>query len=304
MELKPGCRVGIDMGGTKIAGVMLGADDEILSEFRAPTPRDHYEQTVETIAIVIAEVERMAGASGTVGIGMPGSLSPVSGLVQNSNSVWLNQKPLAQDAERVIGRPLRFSNDANCFALSEAVDGAAAGARGVFGVILGTGCGGGLVFNGQIVEGPNRCGGEWGHTPLPWPSEDEFPGPTCWCGRPGCMELWLSGTGLALDHLNRTGENLPAIEVARKAPTDAAARATLDRHVSRLARGLSMMTNIFDPDMIVLGGGLSQMPHLYEEVPPLMEKWVFADEPKVRIVPPRYGDASGVRGAARLWEKT
>ncbi len=303
MQLQPGCRVGIDMGGTKIAGVMLGPDDEMLAEFRAPTPRDHYEATIETVGVVIAEVEKMAGARGTVGIGMPGSLSPVTGLVQNSNSVWLNRKPLAEDMERILGRPLRFSNDANCFALSEAADGAGAGARAVFGVILGTGCGGGLVFDGKIIDGPNRCGGEWGHTPLPWQTQEEYPGPTHWCGRVGCLELWISGTGMSRDHLERTGQDLPAIEIAALAPTDPAARETLDRHASRLARGLAMMTSIFDPDVIVLGGGLSQMPHLYREVPPLMAPYVFADHPIVNIVPPRYGDASGVRGAARLWEK-
>lgn len=300
-------RIGIDLGGTKIAVAALDASDHEIYARRIPTPREDYHATVAAIGDLVRQAEQALGLTASVGIGMPGSLSPTTGVVQNSNSVWVNGKPLAADLEANIGRPLRFANDANCFALSEAADGAAKGARSVFGVILGTGCGGGLVFDGQIIDGPRGCGGEWGHTPLPWVQADEVPGPVCWCGRPGCMELWLSGTGLYLDYLRNGGDAglaADAEQVAtRAAEGNANAAAALRRHANRLARGLSMVVNIFDPEVIVLGGGLSQLPHLYDEVPPLMRRYIFADTPTATVRPPLHGDASGVRGAARLWSK-
>jgi fructokinase len=296
-------RLGIDLGGTKIEGVALGPGDVELCRHRKPTPRDDYAGTIETIAAIIAKLEADAGARGSVGIGIPGSVSPGSGLVQNANSTWLNGRPFDRDVAARLGRPVRFANDANCFALSEAADGAGAGAASVFGVILGTGCGGGLVHGGRIVNGPRGIGGEWGHNPLPWAQADEHPGPTCWCGRAGCMETWVAGPALAADHARVTGESLVVEAIASRAGAgDPGARATLDRHASRLARGLAAMVNVFDPDMIVIGGGLSRLSHLYAELPALMAPHIFADKPDIAVGPPRWGDASGVRGAARLWD--
>jgi fructokinase len=299
-------RIGVDLGGTKIAIAAIDREGHEVYTHRILAPRDDYNATINAIGDLVRQADQHLGHTANVGIGMPGSLSPATGLVQNSNSVWLNGKPLAEDLTANIGRPLRFANDANCFALSEAVDGAGQGARSVFGVILGTGCGGGLVYNGQIVDGPRGCGGEWGHTPLPWSQPDEVPGPTCWCGRQGCMELWLSGTGLYLDYQRGGGNAAQAADAeqvaALAAKGDATAKAALERHTNRLARGLSMIVNIFDPEVIVLGGGLSKLSHLYEEAPPLMRRYIFADNPDAIVRPPVHGDASGVRGAARLWE--
>ncbi|MEJ8573415.1 ROK family protein [Microbaculum marinum] len=295
-------RLGIDLGGTKIAGIAFDRSDRILAETRRDSPRNDYDATIAAIVDTIGELESLAGARGSIGIGMPGSVSPVTGYVQNSNSVWLNGKPFAEDTQAALGRPARFCNDANCFVLSEATDGAAAGARSVFGVIMGTGCGGGIVVNGQIVDGPNGTGGEWGHVPLPWAQPDEHPGPMCWCGRPGCLEPWISGTGLERDHEAATGEVLSARDIAARAADDPGCQATLDRHQSRLARALAMIVNMIDPEVIVLGGGLSQLSHLYTGLPDAMMPFIFADAPvRADIRPPRFGDASGVRGAARLW---
>ena len=298
----PALRIGIDLGGTKIAAVALAADGEERASLRMPAPRGSYEATVRALLEVTARLEAQAAATGTVGIGLPGSIVRATGLVQGANLTWLNGRPLGHDLEQGLGRPVRLANDANCFALSEAVDGAGAGAASVFGIILGTGCGGGLVFQSRIVDGPNAIGGEWGHNPLPWSAPDEHPGPQCWCGRRGCMEMWVSGTGLAADHRGSTGEDLngEAI-VARAAAGNEAARATLARHASRLARGIAHVVNIFDPEVIVLGGGLSRLAHLYDELPGLVARHAFAAEPVVTIRPPRWGDASGVRGAAWLW---
>lgn len=298
-------RLGIDLGGTKIAGVALAPGDHVASQRRMLTPRQDYAATLQAIAEMIQELERDAGARGSVGIGVPGSLSPVTGLVQNANSTWLNGQPFARDLESHLGRRVRLANDANCFALSEATDGAGAGARSVFGAILGTGCGGGLVFESRLVDGPNSIGGEWGHNPLPWAGAGEHPGPLCWCGRHGCIEAWLSGPGLEADHARTTGSQLGCEDIASAAGSgDAAARATLARHVGRLARGLAHVVNIFDPEVIVLGGGLSKLMHLYDELPGIIGAHVFADRPRVSIKPPRWGDTSGVRGAARLWRST
>ncbi len=301
---RPALRVGIDLGGTKIAGIALASDGGVVAEVRVPAPQQDYAASIQAVGEVIAAVEAKAGAQGSIGIGMPGSISPITGRVQGSNSTWINDKPFGSDIEARVGRQVRLANDANCFALSEAVDGAGAGARSVFGIILGTGCGGGLVFEGRQVDGPNAIGGEWGHTPLPWQRPEEYPGPLCWCGRTGCMEMWASGTGLAADHLRQTGQALSGEEIAaRAAAGDAAAQASLDRHADRLARGIAMVANIFDPAVVVLGGGLSNLPHLYEQLPGLAAPYVFAAAPRITVRPPRWGDASGVRGAAWLWDR-
>jgi fructokinase len=298
-------RLGIDLGGTKIAGVVLDAGGRPLHEHRMPSPRQDYGATIRAIGQMVRVLARGAGissTSGSIGIGIPGSVAPARGLVQNANSTWLNGKPLQRDLEAHLGRPVRLANDANCFALSEAADGAGAGARGVFGVIIGTGCGGGLVRDKALIDGPRGIGGEWGHNPLPWASGDEHPSPKCWCGRAGCIETWVSGPGLEADHARSTGERIRAEEIAARASGgDAAARATLDRHSDRLARGLAHVINIFDPDVIVLGGGLSKLAHLYEVLPRLAAAHVFAEPANVVVKPPVWGDAGGVRGAAWLW---
>ncbi len=296
-------RIGIDLGGTKIEGVALAHDGAELARLRRPTPREDYAGTIGAIAGVVNELERTVGTGGAnVGVGIPGSLSPATGRIQNANSTWLNGQPLDRDLAAALGRPVRLANDANCFALSESTDGAGAGAASVFGVILGTGVGGGIVVRGQIVDGPRGTGGEWGHNPLPWAVGSEVPGPACWCGRKGCIEAWCSGPGLAADHARVTGKVLTAETIAAAAQTgDAAAVATLDRHVSRLARGLAHVANILDPHVIVLGGGLSRLAHLYDRLPALMAPHLFTDSASVDIRPPRWGDASGVRGAAWLW---
>ena len=305
-------RIGIDLGGTKIAGVGLAAEGRFTEIKRSLTPRDDYHGTLKAIIELITAIEVELGGEAQIGVGMPGSIAAKSGRVQNANSTWLNGKPFAIDLAQAMPRKLRFANDANCFALSEAVDGAGEGAQSVFGIIIGTGCGGGLVLDGQIIEGPHRIGGEWGHNPLPWAAPDEVPGPQCWCGRMGCMETWVSGPGLEADHVRHGGADLSdtqlsvtqlsVAEIAELASAgDATARATLERHADRLARGIVMVINIFDPDRIVLGGGLSNLGHLYTDLPPLITPHIFADEKSVDIRPPKHGAMSGVRGAARLW---
>jgi fructokinase len=297
-------RIGIDLGGTKIAGVVLGAGDAVRLADRRAAPQGDYDKTVRTLTHLCRQLALAAnGVPCSIGIGMPGSISPRTGLVQNANSTWLNGRPFKADLEAAFGQPVRLANDANCFALSEAADGAAVGARSVFGVILGTGCGGGLVFRNQLIDGPHAIGGEWGHNPLPWMTPDEFPGPKCWCGRLGCLETLVSGSGLAADHARVTGESLSSEDIVlRHQHGDAAAGATLERHTSRLARGLAHVVNIFDPEVIVLGGGLSKLEHLYRDVPRLIARYVLSDAPAADIRPPKWGDASGVRGAARLWD--
>ena len=295
-------RLGIDLGGTKIEGCVLAPDGSEAARQRILAPQGDYEDTLAALTGLIRDLKREAGAAVTVGIGMPGSLSPSTGLVRNANSTWLNGRPLREDLEAALGQPVRMANDANCFALSEATDGAGAGARSVFGIIIGTGCGGGLVFDGRVLEGARGIGGEWGHNPLPWAEPDEHPGPTCWCGRKGCMEMWASGTGLSGDYKRRTGELVSGHEiVARAALGEPDAKTSLDRHASRLARGLAHVINVVDPEIIVLGGGLSKLPHLYEVLPGLAAPYVFSDVPAIVIRPPKWGDASGVRGAAWLW---
>jgi fructokinase len=299
-------RLGIDLGGTKIAAVVLGPDGEVRWEQRVATPRHDYDATVEQLAALVREGERACGRSCTVGVGMPGALSPATGLVKNANSTWLNGRALRQDLERGLGREVRLANDANCLAVSEATDGAAAGARVVFGVILGTGVGGGIAIDGRVLTGANAIAGEWGHNPLPWPEDDERPGPACYCGRSGCIETFLSGPGLAAAYAQRTGADgagdvASEAVVARARSGEARARQVLDAWTSRLARALATVVNVLDPDVIVVGGGLSKLEHLYDDVPACWGRWVFSDRVDTRLVPAKFGDASGVRGAAWLW---
>ncbi|UTW53118.1 ROK family protein [bacterium SCSIO 12827] len=296
-------RAGIDLGGTKIEGLVLDHAGSVAARRRIAAPQGDYRATVEAIRGLVNDLEAMAGAAIThVGIGIPGTLSPATGLIKNANSTWLIGHPFDRDLEDALARPVRLANDANCFAVSEATDGAAEGAEMVFGVILGTGVGGGIALNGRPVTGRNAITGEWGHNPLPWPQDDERPGPGCYCGLSGCIETFLSGPALARDHLATTGENLFPPDIAARAESgDAAAGATLARYEDRLARALAIIINILDPDAIVLGGGLSNLGRLYANVPRLWGQWVFSDEVATRLVPARHGDASGVRGAAWLW---
>ena len=295
-------RIGVDLGGTKIEGVALGREGAVRGRRRIATPRHDYAGTIEAIASVVEGVESDAGGRGTVGVGIPGAISPATGLVKNANSVWLNGRPFPGDLEARLGRRVRLANDANCFALSEATDGAGAGARVVFGVILGTGTGGGLVVDGRVLTGPNAIAGEWGHNPMPWPEPDELPGPECYCGRRGCIETFLSGPGLGNDHRARTAEELPSeVIVACAAAGNRTCEETLVRYESRMARALASIINVVDPDVIVLGGGLSRLERLYANVPPRWAPYVFSDRVDTRLEAPRHGDASGVRGAAWLW---
>ncbi len=297
-------RIGIDLGGTKIAAVALDTDGTVAASRRIAAPRDDYAATLRALSGLVCAIETETGRSGSVGVGIPGSLSPRTGLLRNANSTWLNGRPLGRDLETALARPVRVANDANCLALSEARDGAGRGADTLFGVILGTGCGGGLVIGGRLHMGHHDIAGEWGHNPLPWPRGDEIPGPACWCGRQGCLEVWLSGPGLAADHARATGETLEAHEIAARATAGGAAdSATLARHADRLARGLATIVNTLDPDAIVLGGGLSNIAALYELVPPLLPRHVFSDYCEAVLLPPAHGADSGVRGAARLWDE-
>ena len=295
-------RIGVDLGGTKTEALALDAAGRVLRRERIATPRDDYDATLVAVAGLVEGIEAGLGRRGTVGIGMPGAISPATGLVKNANSTWLNGRPLREDLERRLGRPVRLANDANCFALSEAQDGSGAGLPVVFGVILGTGTGGGIVVGGRILVGRNAIAGEWGHDPLPWPRPGEWPGPDCYCGRTGCIETFLSGPGLARDHREATGEALagPAI-VARAEGGDPHAVATLARYEDRLARARAGVINLLDPDVIVLGGGLSSLHRLYRTVPQRWSAFVFSDRVDTPIRPPLHGDASGARGAAWLW---
>ncbi|WP_291987147.1 ROK family protein [Luteitalea sp.] len=295
-------RIGIDLGGTKIEALALADDGQSLHRERLPTPRHDYEGTLAAIGELVRRCEQATGATGTVGVGMPGAISPATGLVKNANSTWLNGQPFAEDLQNVLARPVRFANDANCLALSEATDGAAAGAEVVFGIILGTGVGGGLVVRGQGIIGANAVGGEWGHNMLPWPEDGEYPGPACYCGLSGCIESWLSGPAFARDFHQRTGREATAAEVLAFATAgDAQAEEAWQRYERRLARALASLINIVDPDVIVAGGGLSNVARLFEHVPQLWDRWVFSDRVDTRLVPAKFGDSSGVRGAAWLW---
>jgi fructokinase len=296
-------RIGVDLGGTKIETIALGGDGRVLAGFREASPRDEYQATVGKIVAMVEETERRAGGGpSVVGLGMPGTISPLSGRVKNANSTWLNGRPFAEDLGRALGRPLRLSNDADCFAISEATDGAGEAAPIVFGVILGTGVGGGIVVGGRLLAGADGIAGEWGHNPLPAPKDEERPGPACYCGRRGCIETWLSGPALAADHRTQTGaaSNGAAIVAAAEAG-EPAAEASLCRYEDRLGRALAHIVNILDPHVIVLGGGMSKVGRLYRNLPDAMKPHIFSDRVATRIVPPRHGDASGVRGAAWLW---
>jgi fructokinase len=292
-----GSRIGIDLGGTKIEAALLDADGRLAVRRRIATPQGDYEATLQTVAdLVTGLVPHQPDAA--VGICTPGSLSPASGLLRNSNSECLNGKPLLDDLHAYLGRPVRIANDADCLALSEASDGAAAGARSVFGVIIGTGTGGGIVVDGKLLSGPNAIAGEWGHNPLPWPQEEELPGPRCYCGKRGCIETFLSGPGLARDHGGGI-DTRAIVEAARSG--DPRAQTTMARYYDRFARALASVINILDPDVVVLGGGMGQIDSLYREVPRLLPRYVFSDTLRTRLLAPRYGDSSGVRGAAWLW---
>jgi fructokinase len=294
-------RIGVDFGGTKIEAAAVDAEGRFQARVRAPNPRV-YAEALSVVANLVAEAERQAGSSCSVGVAMPGSISPKTGLIRNANSTWLNDRPFHLDLERTLGRPVRTANDANCLALSEATDGAGAGASVVFAMIIGTGCGGGLVANGRLIEGRNGVAGECGHNPLPWPTPDELPAPRCWCGQPGCLELYISGTGLERDHRARSGRQMTAqavVEAARGG--DTAAVAALDAYVDRLGRALAVIVNLVDPDVIVLGGGMSNVDELYERLPGVIAPRLFSDVFETPIRPPVHGDSSGVRGAAWLW---
>lgn len=300
-------RIGIDLGGTKTEGIALDVHGNQLARRRVPSPRDDYAATVEVIAALVAWLEREAGGAGavglaSVGVGIPGTISPATGLVKNANSTWIIGHPLDRDLSQRLGRPVRLENDANCLAVSEAADGAGAGCGVVFAAILGTGCGAGIVAHGRVLGGRNAIGGEWGHNPLPWPTDEERPGPLCYCGKHGCLETFVSGPAVARDHLAATGEALDAATIVAQATSgNAGCAATLDRLVDRLGRGLAGVVNLLDPDVIVLGGGLSNIPILYDRLPAAIARWAFSDRIDTPVRPAQHGDSSGVRGAAWLW---
>ncbi|WP_439612700.1 ROK family protein [Reyranella sp.] len=298
-------RIGIDLGGTKIEGIVLADDGRERARLRVPTPRDSYEATLEAVAGVIRELEAQVGETCRVGVGHPGAISPATGLVKNANSTRLNGRPLDVDLKQVLDRTdIRLSNDANCFAVSEASDGAGAGAPIVFGVILGTGVGGGVVIDGRPVVGAQAVGGEWGHNALPLPRDDERPGPQCYCGRKGCVESWVSGPAFQAQYVKASGSELRATDIAEAAATgEKIASECLERYCDRLARSLANVVNLLDPHVIVLGGGLSKIPQLYERVPELWKDYIFSERDRIatRLRPPQHGDSSGVRGAAWLW---
>lgn len=295
-------RLGIDLGGSKIEIVALADDGRVLARRRVATPQGDYPGTVRAVAELVAAVETELSQRGTVGVGTPGALSRASGRIKNANSTCLNGQPLLEDLQAALGREVRIANDANCLAVSEAADGAAAGAEVVFGVILGTGAGGGIVVRGQPLSGANGIAGEWGHNPLPLPTDEDLPLPACYCGRAGCIETYLSGPGMAADHRRHTGLTFTAQAIATRAEAgDPACTATLQRYEARLARSLAGVINLLDPDVVVLGGGLSNLVRLYENVPRLWAPQVFSDRVDTRLVQSRHGDSSGVRGAAWLW---
>jgi fructokinase len=294
-ETSQGLRLGVDLGGTKIAAALLGPDGELVKDARTANPGS-YDALLTTLRDMC---DGLVGREVPLGMGTPGSISPTTGLIRNSNSTYINGRDFARDLNAALGRRVRLANDANCFALSEAVDGAAAGAPSVFGVIIGTGVGGGLVMDGKLVEGAGGIAGEWGHIPLPWPTAEDKLGRKCWCGLWDCMELWAAGTALEADY-GSPGVRAPEI-VARARSGEAAAAATLDRYISRLARGLAVICNVVDPHVIVLGGGMSNVDELYERLPEAMAPYLFTDRPANRVVRNKHGDSSGVRGAAWLW---
>jgi fructokinase len=294
-------QIGVDFGGTKVEAAALDAGGQVLARARVPNPGG-YDAALTVVRDLVARLEQQVGQRGTLGVGAPGSISPSTGVMRNANSLYLNGRRFREDLSEALGHPVRLANDANCLALSEAVDGAAAGAKVAFAVILGTGCGGGLTIDGKLIEGPNGIAGEWGHMPLPWPTAEEHDGPQCWCGQRGCLEMWISGTGLRHDFRRATGQDLPGEEIiARFRAGEAEAATAFDRYLDRLGRAVAVLCNIVDPDVIVLGGGLSNVSEIYDRLPALIAPRVFADAWRARIAPAVWGDASGVRGAARLW---
>jgi fructokinase len=295
-------RIGIDLGGTKIEALAIDKDGRELVRYRVPTPREDYAGTIAAMAGLVRRIEAETGAVGTVGAGIPGSVSRRTGLVKNANSTWLNGMPFDRDLSVAMGREVRVANDANCLAVSEATDGAAAGKRVVFAVIMGTGCGGGVALHGQVHAGINGVGGEWGHNPLPWVRPEEYPGPECYCGKRGCLEMWLSGTGLARDYREATGRAKLGPEIVAAAEAgESEAMAAMERLKDRLARALAHVINILDPDVFVFGGGLSKVKGIYEDVQPRLGEYVFGGEAETPLVLAKFGDSSGVRGAAWLW---
>ncbi|MEO8305630.1 MAG: ROK family protein [Betaproteobacteria bacterium] len=297
-------RIGIDLGGTKTEIVALAPDGGERLRRRIPTPRDDYQATLDALADLVVAAERELGERATVGLGTPGSLSRATGLLRGSNSVCLNGQPIKRDLERMLDREIRITNDANCLALSEATDGAGQGAGVVFAVIIGTGVGGGVAVHGRVLDGPNAIAGEWGHNPLPWPTDDERPGALCFCGHSGCIETWLSGPSLERDHTAATGAFVSSRDIVMRATGfDSACIATLERYEERLARSLAHVINLLDPDVIVLGGGMSNVERLYTNVPARWGRWVFSDRVDTRLLGNVHGDSSGVRGAAWLWRE-
>ncbi|MCA9471585.1 MAG: ROK family protein [Nitrospirales bacterium] len=295
-------RIGIDLGGTKIEAILLAENGTELTRRRVPTPQGQYRETLETVSQLVREIEREFCEEALVGIGIPGTISPATGLVKNANSICLIGHRLQEDLEGLLRRPVRIANDADCFTASEATDGAAAGVHLVFGVILGTGVGGGVCWQGQVLRGPNAITGEWGHNPLPWPEDDERPGTPCYCGRSGCLETFLSGSGLQRAYKQLTEEDASPQDIYhRSRQGDVRSEQALRLYGSRLARGLASVINLLDPDVIVLGGGLSNVKRWYEEVPKIWGKWIFSDRVETKLVPAKHGDSSGVRGAAWLW---
>jgi fructokinase len=296
-------RIGIDLGGTKIEAIALADNGEVLERRRVKSPRGDYQATVAAIVSLINGMEAQLGEEGSIGIGIPGAVSPATGLIKNANSTWLIGQPLQLDLSEALGRQVRLANDANCFTISEATDGAAAGVGTVFGVIIGTGTGGGIVVNGRLLTGINAISGEWGHNPLPWPLADELPGPDCYCGKQGCIETWLSGPGFERDYARHSGNMLPAADIVQLAEQGVhAAEATLSRYEDRMARALATVINLLDPEVIVLGGGMSNIQRLYRNIPTIWNDYIFSDEVTTRLLPPIHGDAGGVRGAAWLWQ--
>jgi len=297
-------RIGIDLGGTKIEGIALASDGSELTRKRIPTPAGDYRGTLRAIDSLVNEIEKEMGEQGSIGICTPGAICPTSKLLKNSNSVCMNGKPAHEDLETLLQREIRITNDANCFALSEAMDGAAQGAAVVFGVIVGTGTGAGIVINGHVLTGSNMIAGEWGHNPLPWPGDDERPGADCYCGKQGCVETWLSGPGLSRDYASHSGDVLETGQIVSLAEQgDTEAENALQHYEDRMARSLAQVINVLDPDVIVLGGGMGNIKRLYKNVLAIWGRYVFSDQVNTKLLPPKYGDSSGVRGAAWLWDE-
>lgn len=295
-------RIGIDLGGTKIEGIALLNDGREVARQRVPTPRSNYADTISAIVDLVADIEKETRQTGTIGIGMPGAISPATGLIKNANSTWLNEMPFNVDLEAALKRPVRIANDADCFTLSEATDGAAAGAPSVLGVIVGTGVGGGLVINGRLHSGPNAIAGEWGHNPLPWVLPDEIPGPDCYCGKKGCIEVWNSGPAFEAEYKSIEKETLNANEIVAAARAGhRPAKSALRRYSDRMARALAHAINLIDPHVIVLGGGMSNVDEIYDEIPSRWGSYVFSDRVDTKLLRNKHGDSSGVRGAAWLW---